>query len=104
MWELADLVYRNQGRENSGYMTPLYIRRIAAAVPGLDPGVVIQMSGSPQVGATLLENARAARTAAITGTPGFRLGRTGGVLTPFGQGPTDAPAFLQRLASAIHGG
>jgi protein-disulfide isomerase len=36
LWNFVDLMYRNQGRENTGYVTDAYLRRLAAAVPGLD--------------------------------------------------------------------
>jgi protein-disulfide isomerase len=37
MYQFADLFYRNQGDENSGYADDAFIRRIASQVPGLAP-------------------------------------------------------------------
>src|SRR3954466_9816288 len=34
MWGLVDLLYRNQGEENSGYLTAAFQRRIAPPAPG----------------------------------------------------------------------
>jgi protein-disulfide isomerase len=36
LWNFVDLMYRNQGKENTGYATDAYLHRLAAAVPGLD--------------------------------------------------------------------
>lgn len=101
MWQFADLVYRNQGRENSGYATPEFIGRIARAVRGLDLARLQRASGTRVLRAALEANVRSARTAGIVGTPGFRFGRTGGILAPFGQGPIGRRDFLHRLGAAI---
>jgi len=96
MWQFADLFYRNQGAENSGYVTPAFLGRVAKGA-GLDFDLWQQESSSTRLVAVLERNARAARTARITGTPGFRVGRTGGVLIPFGQGAGAARDFIPRL-------
>jgi protein-disulfide isomerase len=100
MWQFADLFYRNQGRENSGYVTPRFIGRVAASVPGLGVARLQRASGTPQLRAALEGNARSARTAGISGTPGLRLGRTGGVLAPFSPGPLERGDFIRRLEAA----
>jgi protein-disulfide isomerase len=100
MWQFADLFYRNQGAENSGYVTPVFLGRIANAA-GLDSDRWRKESNSPRLVATLRGNARAARTARVSGTPNFRLGRTGDVLTPFAHGPGAAEDFIPRLRRAL---
>jgi protein-disulfide isomerase len=104
MWQFADLFYRNQGPENSGYVTPTFIARIAAAVPGLDGARLRADLASNPVSATLTDNEHAARTALVVGTPGFRLGRTGGVLAPFNGLALQRRDFVRRLAAAIGAG
>jgi protein-disulfide isomerase len=101
MWQFADVFYRNQGRENSGYVTLRFIGMIANAVPGLSLAGMRHASGSPQLRSMLQENARSARTAGVTGTPGLRLGPTGGVLAPFSTGPIERADFVGRLRAAI---
>ena len=100
MWQFADLFYRNQGRENSGYVTPRFLGRLARGA-GLDLGRFNRASSTPRLVAILRANAQAARTARITGTPGLRLGRTGGALAPFSQGPIRRAQFLRRLAAEL---
>ena len=43
-WDLIELAYRNQGDEGSGYATDRYLRRIAAATPGLDAAAALRRS------------------------------------------------------------
>ena len=96
MWQFADLWYRNQGPENSGYATPEFLGRIARAA-SLDFDRWQRQSNSPELIAILERNARAAQTARISGTPQFRLGRTGGTLTPFVDRSTGRAAFVRAL-------
>ena len=35
-WQFSDVLYRNQGIENTGYVDDGYIKDIASATPGLD--------------------------------------------------------------------
>jgi protein-disulfide isomerase len=36
LWQLQEALYRNQGRENEGWVTDELIRRLAGEIPGLD--------------------------------------------------------------------
>jgi protein-disulfide isomerase len=101
MWQFADLFYRNQGSENSGYVTPRFIGGLAESTPGLDAQRFLAASGSRALVRELEQNARAARTARVSGTPGFRLGRTGRVLAPFSQGAVEREDFVRRLAAEL---
>jgi protein-disulfide isomerase len=75
LWSFADLMYRNQGTENSGYATDAYLRRLAAAVPGLDTRRVFTARNGAAV-TRRLEAAQAAATAArVNSTPTFLVQR-----------------------------
>ena len=102
MWQFADLWYRNQGPENSGYATPEFLSNIARAA-SLDLDRWQRQSNSRALVAILERNARAAQTARISGTPGFRLGRTGGPLVPFADRGTGRAAFLSALKAQLEG-
>ena len=102
MWQFADLWYRNQGPENSGYATPEFLSVIGRAA-SLDIDRWQSQSNSPDLFATAEANARAAQTARISGTPQFRLGRTGGTLTPFATRSTGRAAFLRGLKARLEG-
>lgn len=80
LWDFADLVYFNQGEEDTNYATDAYIRRIASAVPGLDVAAAFAQRGSAgatsQLGAaTTLFGRYGAR-----GTPTIVVGKTGGTM------------------------
>jgi protein-disulfide isomerase len=75
LWNVVDLAYRNQGRENSGWATDATLRGVAAAVPGLDAGRVFAQRDGAAVTATLNAAARAAQRSGVTGTPTFLVGR-----------------------------
>jgi protein-disulfide isomerase len=100
MWQFADLFYRNQGAENSGYATPAFLGRIAKAA-GLDSERWKRQSDSRPLVAILERNAREARTARVTGTPSFRVGPAGGILAPFDPPSGDRHEFLRLLAAAL---
>lgn len=102
MWQFADLWYRNQGPENSGYATPQFLSRVARAA-SLDLDRWQRQSNSPELIAILERNARAAQTARISGTPGFRLGPTGGALTPFAGRATGRAEFVAALKAQLEG-
>ena len=99
MWEFADLFYRNQGRENSGYVNAAFLRRLAVAVPGLD--AVKLRRDLVAARETLVANERSAQTARIYGTPNFRLGPTGGVLLRFDGRLLERRDFVRRVESAL---
>jgi protein-disulfide isomerase len=45
-WNMIDLLYRNQGQENSGWVTDSKLRELAAAIPGLAVAKWLGDSGS----------------------------------------------------------
>jgi protein-disulfide isomerase len=102
MWQFADLFYRNQGAENSGYVTPEFLGRLADAA-GLEVERWQRESNSPRLVAELKRNARDAETARVTGTPSFRLGRTGGVLAPFDAPSGQRGRFVELLRAELSG-
>ena len=77
LWNVVDLLYRNQGPENSGWATDELLRSVAASVDGLDPARTIDESGSTQVQTAIDQVARAGDAAHVTRTPTFDLGKTG---------------------------
>jgi protein-disulfide isomerase len=75
LWNVVDLAYHNQGAENSGYATDAFLRRIAAAVPGLDVARAMAARPSPAVTAQLKAAAANATTHGVNQTPTFLVGR-----------------------------
>jgi protein-disulfide isomerase len=79
LWNVVDLVYHNQRRENSGYATDAFIRRILGAVPGLDVERALAARGSGAARRHLDRALTLARRHKVRGAPWFLLGRTGGM-------------------------
>lgn len=79
-WEFVNLFYWNQGVENSGYVTPEFLKQLVAGVPGTTAA-----DASPKADpedAQLAGAADALGQAVLTkhesGTPGFSVGPTNG--------------------------
>ena len=77
MWNFVDLLYRNQGQENSGYITDAFLSRIATAA-GLPAKLVLDGSRAPALERPVLAAAAEARAAGLTGTPSFLIGPKAG--------------------------
>jgi protein-disulfide isomerase len=71
LWNFVDLMYRNQGKENTGYATDAYLRRLAAAVPGLDVSKAFAARDGAGVRAKLEAAQAAATKAGVNSTPTF---------------------------------
>lgn len=82
LWYVTDLLYANQGDENSGWVTDELLAGIGAATPGLDTAAVDASVDSDAVSKQIQDAASLAeqKLPAIT-TPSFLIGRNGGELT-----------------------
>jgi protein-disulfide isomerase len=82
LWNFVDVFFRNQGEENSGYVTDAFVDRLLRAIPGLDvaraKATAARGGGAGDVDA----GRRLADRHGIDGTPAFLYGRTGGPLKP----------------------
>jgi protein-disulfide isomerase len=77
LWDLTDLFYFNQGRENSRYATDAFLDGLVAAIGGVDAERV-RRAGQTAAADKLLRDAEAlAARYAIDSTPSFLVGRTG---------------------------
>jgi protein-disulfide isomerase len=75
LWDFADLAYHNQGRENSGWATDATLRRIAAAVPGLDVRRAFGARSGTAATNALDAAASLAQRSGVNETPTFLVGR-----------------------------
>jgi protein-disulfide isomerase len=101
MYQFADLFYRNQGPEESGYADSAFIRRIAGQVPGLDPEQAVAAANDPLAQPAVRAGERFAREIGSKGTPDFyvRKGRRLVQLNVQGTTPEDyARALDEALA------
>jgi len=71
LWNLQEAMYRNQGAENSGWVTDDLIRRLALKIKGLDVDRLFIDAEQSDIRAAADGAADAASSAGIRGTPTF---------------------------------
>jgi protein-disulfide isomerase len=103
LWQFIELAYRNQGLENSGYVTERYLRALAAAIPGVDSARALAARSSAAVRAQLEEAGSLARQARISSTPSFELARSGRAPRRFSPATLDSASFSHALDAALAG-
>ena len=101
MYQFADLFYRNQGPEESGYADREFIVRIAGQVPGLDAEATADAADDPLSQPLVRQGEQFARNLGSTSTPDFYV-RAGGRMRPLGEQGTD-PEDYARALDAIFG-
>jgi len=78
MWNYLETFYREQGAEDSGYVTEQYLRGIADQIPGLNLSKWTKERTKAEYANQIESDAQAANSAGFTGTPAFLIGHTGG--------------------------
>ena len=71
MYQFADIFYRNQGPENSGYADADFMREVARQVEGLDVEKVVAAADDPLAQPAVREGEQFAREIGSTSTPDF---------------------------------
>jgi protein-disulfide isomerase len=71
LWQLQEALYRNQGGENSGWVTDDLVRRLASEIGGLNVEQLFVDAGSDGITTAAEEAAPQAEAAGIPGTPTF---------------------------------
>jgi protein-disulfide isomerase len=101
-WDFIDLWYKNQGEENSGYVTDAFINRIASGVPGLNAAKVVAASHSGDTTALQQANTEASKFG-VNSTPTFLVGKTGGTLQKVDISDPTSAADLEAAINAASG-
>jgi protein-disulfide isomerase len=81
MYQFMQVVYLNQGTENTGWLKKDFVLKAAASVPGMNVNAVDDALGSSDVGDQAKQFETQANTDQIPGTPALLVGKTGGKLT-----------------------
>ena len=76
-WSFAEIIYANQGSEDSGYATDAYLKLVANAIPGLDTTKALSDSKSSAFAGVIKQAKNRWDAEHFVGTPAFLLGRTG---------------------------
>jgi protein-disulfide isomerase len=103
LWQFVDLMYRNQGLENSSYVTDTYLRALAGAIPGVDVARALDRRDSAGVQAQLAQARALARGLGLKSTPSFLLSRSGTRPRRFSPSSLDASSFSQPLEKLLAG-
>lgn len=103
LWNFVDLLYLNQGEENTGYVTPAYIDRLLRAVPGLDVPVARAASRTQAASEALAQANVVASQSGVQSTPSFLIGKLGGSLRPFQPSSLQSAPFVQAIDGLLGG-
>jgi protein-disulfide isomerase len=100
-WEFLDLLYRNQGLENQGWVSDELLRSIGASIPGFDTNKMLaDMSSTDVTGAIAVSDQRATQ-AGVNSTPTFFAGQTGGTLQHLAVSALTPAALKSALAPIV---
>lgn len=99
LWETVDLIYRNQGAENDGWIDDDYLRRVGTAA-GVDVDTAFAERAHPDVEAQLAVARTEAERAHINSTPSFLLTRDA-TTTHLGIERLEPSEFTKALDAAL---
>jgi protein-disulfide isomerase len=71
LWNLQEALYRNQGTENSGWVTDELVRELAAGIDGLDVDRLFVDAESDEIARAVEDGVAQAEAAGVAGTPTF---------------------------------
>ena len=100
MYQFADVFYRNQGPEESGYADRTFITDVASQVSGLDPEKTADAADDPLSQPLVRENEQFARDIGSTSTPDFYV-RKGGRLQPLNPQGTEPEDYARALDAIL---
>jgi protein-disulfide isomerase len=99
-WQFSELFYANQGAENSGYVTPAFLRKIARGA-GVSPQQAVVAADSPIVPPLLTLAAKEEQRYGIDSTPSFLLAPRGQALKPLTVNSLTLDEFTGPIDSAL---
>jgi hypothetical protein len=100
-FNFTQIVYSNQGTENTGWLNQDFIERAAASVPGMDVPRLLDDQDSAVVKSAIDRIESQAKADRVSSTPWLLLGKTGSKLHVVS---SDATFNEARLADAIRRG
>jgi protein-disulfide isomerase len=104
LWPFIDILYANQGEENTGYVTDEFLTRIAKAVRGLDVQQAMTDRDLPKVDKQLTDAQTEMTIAGFQGTPTFLVGPTDGRLEALQFNSFTTAPFRQAIDLALQSG
>ena len=101
-FQFMELLYFNQGAENSGWLSQDLVEAAARSVPGIDVGRLAADMDSGAVADEIDAHASEAEHQGVNATPTLFVGPTGGKLRKVDAAPTDL-AGIERAITAARG-
>jgi protein-disulfide isomerase len=89
LFDFAQLLYANQGPENSGWLDDTMIAAAAKSIPGVDVQALLATRNSAAVAAAATSYDAQSKGDKVGGTPALYVGKSGGKLVAFS--PESAP-------------
>jgi hypothetical protein len=96
LWTVAELLYRNQGQENSGWVTNVLLESVGQAARIDTAKAKSDMDGSA-VNRTMAAAANLYSQYSFQGTPGFAIGPSGGDIQQFNPSSYSLGAFAPTI-------
>jgi protein-disulfide isomerase len=101
MWNFLELFYRQQGEENSGYVTESFLQGLAQQ-SGVNLSKWTSDRNDPALANQVAADAQAASNAGFNGTPSFLIGKSGGKLNRLEYSSlTDPTAFNEAIEKLL---
>jgi len=89
LFDFEQLLYANQGAENTGWLDDSMVTAAAKSIPGLDVQTLLNTRNSASVVDTAKRYDAEAKADGVGGTPALYIGKSGGKLAAFS--PDNAP-------------
>jgi protein-disulfide isomerase len=103
LWDFVELLYLNQGPENTGYATPAFLSGLLHGVGGLDVPAALRRSRTRAAGTALGAADAVASRAGIHATPAFLIGRTRGPQRVFQPSSLSSAPFAVEFDRLLRG-
>lgn len=101
-FDFAQLLYDNQGTENTGWLSDAMVAQAAKSIPGLNPRKLFAQRDSSAVKAAAARFDADQKQDAVKGTPTLFVGKSGthGKQVPL-QSPTDKASIVSAIQAAL---
>jgi protein-disulfide isomerase len=101
LFQFVALMYANQGSENTSYVTDLYLRALAGAIPGVDVERALAARNGAGPSRELARARALASSSHVSVTPSFLLYRTGSHPRRFSPAGLDAGSFAAAIQRVL---
>lgn len=100
-WDFIELFYRQQGQEDTGYVTEKYLQELAKQVPGMNLATWTADRSNGEFTNTMTSDAQAANNSGFTGTPSFLIGKTGQTPQKFEYSSLTDPSSFESAINSL---